>query len=459
MFAQTIDVTRNQPFRNGKSMHTITIVQLYRIKSLRGLRAGGRARATAGAKWAGDASSMAAVNAAQPISRRESGHRRHSTVILRLPPGEWRRCFRRLPDFIVAILREETKQVASQCNGRAPKSFLDDCELWFDITQNDGDGDGLTWWEEVNVYGTDPTVRNERYAVLISHSSNVGIEDEFWNELKIMYDILINEGYLDDNEDGFDPTTDHLVVLYAGYDSDIRDGKYGVPTGESIVDGYSNKDTIQSIFSTLGDVMSENDFLFVYHFHHGQFVDQDGDDHPDINEPSTIWIAAEYLTDVNFANYVDQVQHYGRRTFVLGACYSGGFIDNLENDRTIVVTACRYDEVSWVADDQDIDGNPIDESEPRDLPPNRDMDSYHHAEFLYHFQSALREITPQGTAIGVDTNGNGYISIIEAFNYAYAHHSSKTQHYIIGEDGNPYSRGPETPQLSDIGGLGENTYL
>jgi len=36
----------------------------------------------------------------------------------------------------------------------------DDCEIWFDIRQNDYDGDGLTWWEEVNVYGMDPTVNN-----------------------------------------------------------------------------------------------------------------------------------------------------------------------------------------------------------------------------------------------------------------------------------------------------------
>ncbi|MCK5017008.1 MAG: agmatine deiminase family protein [Candidatus Peribacteraceae bacterium] len=41
----------------------------------------------------------------------------------------------------------------------------DDCEVWFDIIQNDGDGDGLTYWEEVKerapgeaAYGTDPTL-------------------------------------------------------------------------------------------------------------------------------------------------------------------------------------------------------------------------------------------------------------------------------------------------------------
>jgi len=33
-----------------------------------------------------------------------------------------------------------------------------DCELWFEITQNDFDGDGIPYWTEVNEYGTDPEV-------------------------------------------------------------------------------------------------------------------------------------------------------------------------------------------------------------------------------------------------------------------------------------------------------------
>ncbi len=33
-----------------------------------------------------------------------------------------------------------------------------DCELWFDITQNDADGDHIPYWYEVNVLGTDPLV-------------------------------------------------------------------------------------------------------------------------------------------------------------------------------------------------------------------------------------------------------------------------------------------------------------
>ncbi len=33
-----------------------------------------------------------------------------------------------------------------------------DCEIWFDITQSDSDGDGIPYWTEVNVFGTDPLV-------------------------------------------------------------------------------------------------------------------------------------------------------------------------------------------------------------------------------------------------------------------------------------------------------------
>lgn len=35
-----------------------------------------------------------------------------------------------------------------------------DCEMWFDITQNDFDGDGFPFWLETNMYNTSPTVDN-----------------------------------------------------------------------------------------------------------------------------------------------------------------------------------------------------------------------------------------------------------------------------------------------------------
>jgi|GEM_PF-6238360 len=217
MFTQTIDLARNPPFRNGKEMHTITIIQLYPIKSLRACERGD-GREPAEERRAGDASSMAADNAAQPEERRAEGHRRHSTVILIASQGEWRRCFRRHLILIVAKRKMETKQVASQCNRRAPISFLDDCELWFDITQNDGDGDGLTWWQEVRerapgepAYGTDPTDPDTD-----NDGMNDGKETEFYGADPLNPDTD-GDGILD-GSDWFTPPEwgqkDELIITW-----------------------------------------------------------------------------------------------------------------------------------------------------------------------------------------------------------------------------------------------------
>jgi hypothetical protein len=45
---------------------------------------------------------------------------------------------------------------ANGCDDNSYKIWDGDCELFFDITQNDFDGDGIPYWTEVNVYGTDP---------------------------------------------------------------------------------------------------------------------------------------------------------------------------------------------------------------------------------------------------------------------------------------------------------------
>jgi len=46
------------------------------------------------------------------------------------------------------------------CDGGSIYKRERDCELWFDIYQNDFDDDGIPYWTEVNTYGTDPEVEN-----------------------------------------------------------------------------------------------------------------------------------------------------------------------------------------------------------------------------------------------------------------------------------------------------------
>ena len=72
-----------------------------------------------------------------------------------------------------------------------------DCEIWFDIVQEDYDGDGLAYWEETNVYGTDP-LKND----LGRDDDGDGIPIEWenrWGYNPFSYD---DHATLDDDNDG-----------------------------------------------------------------------------------------------------------------------------------------------------------------------------------------------------------------------------------------------------------------
>jgi hypothetical protein len=64
-----------------------------------------------------------------------------------------------------------------------------DAELWFDIYQNDYDGDGIPYWTEVNIYGTDPEVDDRG-----SDDDNDGVpiewEHKWGNSLNWDYQIF-----------------------------------------------------------------------------------------------------------------------------------------------------------------------------------------------------------------------------------------------------------------------------
>jgi len=49
---------------------------------------------------------------------------------------------------------------ANGCDDNSIYQRNTDCELWFDIYQNDYDGDGIPYWTEVNIFDTSPEVDN-----------------------------------------------------------------------------------------------------------------------------------------------------------------------------------------------------------------------------------------------------------------------------------------------------------
>jgi hypothetical protein len=98
-------------------------------------------------------------------------------------------------------------------------------------------------------------------------------------------------------------------------------------------------------------------------------------------------------------------------------CHSGGFIEYLDRDDYVVVTACDKYEWAWRADDQDKDGNPIVENE---VLSGR---TYHHGEFNYYFMNAFRKVTPLGIHVNADLNCDCRRSAFESFKWAEKHDS------------------------------------
>ena len=103
------------------------------------------------------------------------------------------------------------------------------------------------------------------------------------------------------------------------------------------------------------------------------------------------------------------------------------FISQISGNNRIILTACSATESSWACNTEG---------------------SYD--EFVYHFTSAVNFQTPGGSPVNADTNGNGYVSMVEAFNYASNHDSrAESPHYDDNGDG--------TGQLASIPNGGDGT--
>lgn len=82
-----------------------------------------------------------------------------------------------------------------------------DCEIWFDIMQNDYDGDGLTYWEEMNIYATDP-LKND--AGRDDDNDSLPIEwEDHWGYDPFSYD---DHATLDPDRDGIQNTEEYMMA-------------------------------------------------------------------------------------------------------------------------------------------------------------------------------------------------------------------------------------------------------
>ncbi len=180
-----------------------------------------------------------------------------------------------------------------------------DCELWFNIYQNDYDGDKIPYWTEVNIYGTDPEIDNTGED---ADSDDVPIE---W-EWKWDYNPLVVENHknLDPEGDSIDNYEEYLTSQWDSdpFRKDIfieLDQMEESPQGEASIFPDGAKEILYTAYNRQN---------LVYHLDDGKW-DETGSEMIPFDDYITWWdlnsIYQQYFLHGDQYNWRRGVFHYG----------------------------------------------------------------------------------------------------------------------------------------------------
>lgn len=245
------------------------------------------------------------------------------------------------------------------------------------------------------------------YAVIIEGDvPSGGSYPEFWSDPVRMFRILLEYGY----------TADHIHVLYG---SGADETNYFCPYyREKMVDFPAYHQDVRNIFTWMKDgnpdkkidKVTDQDFIYLFTFDHGSGGSCNAE----------LCLMDGCMADTEFASYFNPIP-YKHRAVMMQQCYSGGFVDNLQNTRTVVSTAANCDEVASQADESD----------------SCEGQSLHYGEWNYWWMNAMagKKPWPGLQPVDADTNHDGTISFKEAHNYAAANDSAG-EHPMWSDPGN-----------------------
>lgn len=185
--------------------------------------------------------------------------------------------------------------------------------------------------------------------------------------------------------DGTDPAPDMRITNTYRYKSQPLDLD---GDGLDDIQYAATRENVQAVLNGLLPKMNEDDHLFIFVIDHGG----SNNDYT----TSNIWLwNEEALYDYELAQWLKPFTDKSVTVnAVLGQCFSGGFIDDLTDVGCVVATACEHDKNSWACIDIPYD------------------------EFVYHWTSAINGENAFGISVNADDNGDGNISMIEAFDFA-----------------------------------------
>lgn len=245
-------------------------------------------------------------------------------------------------------------------------------------------------YQEVN--GGDSIINEaaeHTYAMIISGGynkySNYG---RYWNDCSYIYQTLRNKYGIPKNNitllmaDGDNPADDMVKTDWTGYQSSPLDLDF-----DSLADLHlaATRTNVFNVLSSYAQSLTSEDHLFIYVIDHGSY-DNAG------NSMICLW-NQQYLKDYELAAKLDSINARSINV-LLGQCYSGGFVEELEANGRVVATACSGTEPSWACPDIPYD------------------------EFVYQWTCAVNEMDKDSVALASDKDDNGRVTMHEAFIWA-----------------------------------------
>jgi hypothetical protein len=243
-----------------------------------------------------------------------------------------------------------------------------------------------------------------KYALLISGDIAETGYDEFWNDVVLMYEALIQNGFQSNN----------IFVLYGNgtdyFDVNRPNPRYRPTT--AITNLSASQTNVTNTLNGLANgtngmpQLTKEDLFFIWTFDHGNSNGAN----------SYLCLTDGDMLDTTFTNLVTQIP-CAYRIVCMQQCFGGAFVPLLSNDSNIILTACLANELGHRCDTENEVVNNV---------------TYHHGEFNYYLFSSLTGNTVTGTAVSADADSNGFVTMREVFNY------------IQNNDSRP-----ETPQYDD----------
>ena len=230
------------------------------------------------------------------------------------------------------------------------------------------------------------------YALLLSGGRNrLYNHERYWNDCAFLYRTLRQD---------YQIPKENIVLLMADGNNPskdmLRDGGTAFASSPTDLDGDGIEDltmsatlnNLSSVLQNLSGKLTINDHLFVFITDHGERTAAG-------EVRLWLWDGAT-LTGQQLATLFSPLQ-VGSLCILMGQCYAGAFVGNLQGEGHVVMAACNTEELSWACPDRPYD------------------------EFVYHWTCAIARHDENGNAIDADQNHDGHVTAEEAFFYASLH--------------------------------------